>query len=179
MKSLRKGAFFLVVVLQLFILLGMIAKRIHLLHTGTVVRLDCRPVDPRSLLSGDYVELRYRIADLNSLPGTNVHRRREDRFSRTIYVALEKGTDDDVWHAVACSDAPQDVAGAERVVVRGRTDSGLTDIRYGIEQFFVPQYQGLRIERNLDRVTVDVAVGSSGECAIKRLYIDGTEVNFH
>lgn len=37
--------------------------REHLLETGRVVLLELAPVDPRSLMQGDYMALRYKVAD--------------------------------------------------------------------------------------------------------------------
>ena len=176
MKPMRKFAFVLVVALQVVILLGLVMKRIHLLETGKVVRLSCRPVDPRSLLSGDYVELTYRIADIP----------RSDRRviglinpRKDIYVAVKKDEKSDVWEAVAYSMERKAVEGEGRVILRGRTSTRYGRIKFGVEQYFVPQFEGLKIERQMAKVTVDVAVSESGECAIKKLYIAGDEVVFY
>jgi uncharacterized membrane-anchored protein len=40
-----------------------IASREAMLATGRVILLELAPVDPRSLMQGDYMALRYRIAD--------------------------------------------------------------------------------------------------------------------
>ncbi|RKZ93014.1 MAG: hypothetical protein DRR19_02445 [Candidatus Parabeggiatoa sp. nov. 1] len=42
----------------------------HLLAEGTTVLLELAPVDPRSLIQGDYMILRYKIADLPELSDT-------------------------------------------------------------------------------------------------------------
>ncbi len=177
MKSPRKMAFIIVVLLQVLLLLGMVFKRVHLLKTGKVVRLGCRPVDPRSLLSGDYVELTYIAADLprvrNKIVGTDIKAR------SAVYVAVEKKKDSDTWDAVAYSMERKKVEGPDRVILRGRVKRRNGRVRFGVEQYFVPQFQGLRIEREIAKVTVDVAVSDDGECAIKRLYIAGKEVTFY
>ena len=38
-------------------------QREQLIATGTVVRVELAPVDPRSLMQGDYMALRFRVAD--------------------------------------------------------------------------------------------------------------------
>jgi len=38
-------------------------QREQLIATGTVVRLELAPIDPRSLMQGDYMALRFRVAD--------------------------------------------------------------------------------------------------------------------
>ena len=55
-----------VVVAAALVILGIvnwtIASRESMLATGRVVLLELAPVDPRSLMQGDYMALRYRIA---------------------------------------------------------------------------------------------------------------------
>ena len=176
MKPLRKFAFVLVVALQVVILLGLVLKRVHLLKHGKVVRLSCRPVDPRSLLSGDYVELTYRVADI---PRSSKKVIGEIKSWKTIFVAVKKREESDVYDAVAYSMKRHDVEGEGRVILRGRTSSRYGRIKFGVEQYFVPQFEGLKIERQMAKVTVDVAVSESGECAIKKLYIADEEVVFY
>lgn len=40
-----------------------IAEREHLLSHGALVLLELRPLDPRSLMQGDYMRLRFEVAD--------------------------------------------------------------------------------------------------------------------
>jgi uncharacterized membrane-anchored protein len=62
------------------------------LSTGESVLLEVLPVDPRDLLRGDYVILRYKISDIpNELIPSGMResfRRFEDK--RDVYVSLEK-----------------------------------------------------------------------------------------
>ena len=51
-------------------------------------------------------------------------------------------------------------------------------VSYGIESYFVPQGQGVAIERTEKaRIEVVAAVSPSGDAAIKRLLIDGKPVH--
>ena len=54
-----------------------IAGKEKQLAEGKVVYLDLAPVDPRSLMQGDYMALRFRLADSvhNALPKTKDHKR--------------------------------------------------------------------------------------------------------
>lgn len=56
---LRAG---LLAALCLLIPAGLVAHKEHLLDTGRGVYLELAPVDPRSLIQGDYMELRYALA---------------------------------------------------------------------------------------------------------------------
>ena len=64
MKSFQKAAFITIVIMQIAVLGVMIGNRVCLLDTGVKVLLKCEPVDPRSLISGDYVILNYEISSL-------------------------------------------------------------------------------------------------------------------
>ncbi len=65
----------IVILLNLVLLLiyfnHSIAKKEELLQDGQLVLLELAPVDPRSLMQGDYMALRYKISvniDFNSMP---------------------------------------------------------------------------------------------------------------
>ena len=46
---------------------GMIAQKEALIRNGTTIYLELRPVDPRSLMQGDYMELRYNLNDVSGM----------------------------------------------------------------------------------------------------------------
>ena len=181
MKPFPKIAFVLVVVFQLLALVGMIANREYLLRTGQVVLLKCQPIDPRSLLSGDYVRLNYTISTFREEQFRAVNRDNETfQQQDTIYVALEKPANSQFWDAVAVSHDLKKLKAAYPVVLRGVFLSTWSyQIRYGVEQYFVPQFEGLQIEQEIRNASVEVAVSSSGESAIKRLFINEQEVKFY
>jgi len=57
----------LIIVLNLLLLLGYfnysVVKKEELLENGQLVLLELAPVDPRSLMQGDYMALRYKISE--------------------------------------------------------------------------------------------------------------------
>jgi len=63
-KAVRKAVVVLAALLILGIVNWSIASREAMLATGRVVLLELAPVDPRSLMQGDYMALNYRIANL-------------------------------------------------------------------------------------------------------------------
>ena len=83
MKSWARIAFLTVVAAQLVFLIGFIGIRETALFTGTEVVLQTVPVDPRSLLQGDYAILDYEIA---TLPGYMETR----GIGETVYVKLRR-----------------------------------------------------------------------------------------
>lgn len=59
----RKNAVFLVLILILLLVNFSIYRKERQLAAGTLVCLRLAPVDPRSLMQGDYMRLRYALAD--------------------------------------------------------------------------------------------------------------------
>lgn len=160
MKPWVRIAFGAIVAAQLVFLVGFIGVREIALRTGTEVVLQTVPVDPRSLLQGDYAILDYEIARLPDWM---------DAFSagRTVYVALRE--ERDVWTSTAYTDERRRVAG--EVFIKGRIDRiGHAD--FGIGTYFVPEGTGHIVERARD-VKVVVSVDRNGNAVIKDLLVDG------
>ena len=161
MKPWARIAFWIVVAGQLVFLLGFIGVREAALRDGTEVVLQTVPVDPRSLLQGDYAILDYEIASLPSwmqdLP-----------VGETVYVVLkeEQGVS---AAAVAYTGGRSVVAG--EVFIKGRVDRrGHAD--FGIGTYFVPEGTGRIIERAQD-VKVVVNLDGDGNAVIKDVLVDG------
>lgn len=174
----------LIVMIQTLVLTGMIAKRQWTLATGTPVLLETRPIDPRSLFRGDYVTFSYDISRLrlDDLAG-------DDNFERhdTVYVVLEPG--ELYWRAGGVYHRPP----AGELALRGRveyvsehwwnaeTESSETarhiTVRYGIEDYFVPEGEGRVLERPAQDAVVSlrIAVDRFGNGAIQALLINGVE----
>lgn len=177
-RGLRLAAYFLVFAIQAGFLVSMLAARASVLANGTEVRLSVLPVDPRDFLRGDYVILSYSLSRLDSalLGG-----RDEFEYGAPIFVELTQ--QGDVWSPVALhAEKPENA-----VAIRGTVDS-VTNVSecgssscavyrasFNIEKFFVPEGEGLELERlrNNERVEVDVAIGSDGRALLKRLLVDG------
>ena len=62
MKSKNKKWLIIVVLLQVLLLGGTVSMKENLLRTGQTVKLELVPIDPRSLMQGDYVRLNYKIS---------------------------------------------------------------------------------------------------------------------
>lgn len=183
-----RTALLLVVVVQSLVLAGMIAKRQWTLATGALVVLETRPVDPRSLFQGDYVRIQYAIGQLrlDQLAGDDEFRRHQ-----RIFVVLEPGapywTPVSVWRERPTVAPPQ-------VVIRGEVEYASdslwnpetseverrpnVQVRYGIENYFVPEGEGRAIERPRtgDSVSLRIAVDNRGEAAIHALLVNGEEI---
>ena len=156
MKPWARIAFWIVVAGQLVFLLGFIAVKEVALRTGTEVVLQTVPVDPRSLLQGDYAILDYEIADSpEELPQ-----------GMTVYVVLWRGPE--VWEA---NYYEYSLPSASEVFIKGRVDSrGRLD--FGIGTYFVPEGTGHIIEDAQD-VKVVVKLDANGNAIIKEVLVDG------
>ncbi len=178
---------------QSLFLAAMIQDRVTLLRSDHVVTLKTEPIDPRDIFRGDYVILNYEISRLmlEALEG-------DDGFAQgdTIYVELKSAGD--IWQPVAAWHEPRDPSPGNEVirgrvswVIEGRPvtepadgeevpciDCNSATVTYGIESYFVPEGEGRELEdqRNAGSLTVDVALGSDGEAAIKGLRLDGEPV---
>ncbi len=160
MRPWVRIAFWAIVAAQLVFLIGFIGVREVALRTGKEIVLQTVPVDPRSLLQGDYAILDYEIARLPDWM---------DGFSagRTVYVSLQEQRD--VWTSSAYTDERSRVAG--EVFIKGRIDRiGHAD--FGIGTYFVPEGTGHIVERAQD-VKVVVSVDRNGNAVIKDLLVDG------
>ena len=138
------------------------------LRSGTAVRLASVPVDPRDLLRGDYVILRYAVEDTRGLPGPVV------RDGDRVYLRLApKGA---LWTAVGYERGVADT-GDGTVSVRGRVE-GVDDrgpLRVALDdlgRYYVPEGRGV-LEGAPEVV---VRVGADGGARIDRLELDGRRV---
>lgn len=160
MKTWARIAFWIVVAGQLVFLLGFIAVKEVALRTGTEVVLQTVPVDPRSLLQGDYAILDYEIAELPPFM-------QDDQVGETVYVVLQE--DADAWRGARYAGSLRLVEG--EVFIKGRVDRrGHAD--FGIGTYFVPEGTGHIIERAQD-VKVVVKLDADGNAIIKEVLVDG------
>ena len=156
---------FAVVAAQVIGLVVFAGVRQVALTQGREVTLQTVPVDPRSLLQGDYAILDYEIAEL--------HEYLRDRPVGTeIFVVLHECGD--VWcgpHQSAREPEPTQVFIRGRIDERGRID-------FGIGTFFVPEGTGHIVENARD-VKVVVSLSSSGNAVIKEVLVDGVPFNMY
>jgi len=179
-----------VLVLQTAALGWMIYSRAELLRTGAEVTLTVVPVDPRDLFRGDFVNLNYSITNLR--PGV-IGGDSDFLPNDPIWVVLDTSLAGAARPTGVFKHQPPTLP--ERTAIRGRVQSvydgpppiddpegcpnpcRTVHVNYGIEQYFVPEGEGRKIEnlRNDSRISVIAAVDSEGRAAIKKLLIDGVE----
>ena len=154
---------FAVVAAQVIGLVVFATVRQVALTQGREITLQTVPVDPRSLLQGDYAILDYEVAELPDWL-------RDEPVGNTVYVVLRECGE--VWCAGRHSTwepNPTDVFIRGKVNDRRRLD-------FGIGTFFVPEGTGHIVERAQD-VKVVVSLSASGNAVIKTVLVDGEPFN--
>lgn len=170
------------ILLQCLLLVLMVADRMQILREGREVTLQTQPVDPRDLLRGDYVVLRYDISQVSS--GALAGKPAAERHP-VVFVKLAPNANG-LYEAVSVHVEPVPVTAPE-ILIRGRVGyscgAGRTfcdklTIKYGLESYFVPEGEGRKLEqaRNAQKLRVVASVLPSGRAAIKRLLLDGEPV---
>ena len=176
----------IIVTLQTLALLVMIGMKQYTLVTGQPVVLKTAPIDPRSLFRGDYVRLNYAISRLDptTLAGDDEFERGDD-----IYVVLQQG--EEYWEPVSLH--RRRPAAGDRRVIRGKVEyfnrsrsasrapsaepGQWISVKYGIENYFVPEGEGRRLERPApgETISIRVMVDAYGNAGINAVLVNGAE----
>ncbi|WP_338753243.1 GDYXXLXY domain-containing protein [Bacillus sp. FJAT-52991] len=137
----------------------------QLLQHGQLVALKLEPLDPRSLLQGDYVQLNYEM-----------HTKffdKQDPLEGKVHVILEKSTDSvlvngkqvPIYKPKTFVSANQPaVVNEEKVTLQGKSKYGTLDL--GIEHFFIPENTGQKWE---DKNYALVRVSKNGDAILETL----------
>lgn len=176
----------IVLVLQTLVLIAMVGMKQWTLTTGMPILLETEPIDPRSLFRGDYVRLKYVITEiqLDQLDG-------DDEFDEhdVIYIVLQQG--DTYWEPIAVHNE-YPTGKNDKTIIKGEVKRVLENrwnqekkkmepdnylqIRYGIENYFVPEGEGRELEiQTTGKVDIRVAVDKFGNAGIKAVLVDGKE----
>lgn len=176
----------LIVLLQSVALIAMVGIKQYTLATGVPVVIKTKPIDPRSLFRGDYVRLNYSISVLSlaELAGDK-HFVRGD----TVYVVLHK--QGEYWEALSVHHQMPKVA-SDQVVIKGEVKyaygTGYTrqgqptpaattriNVKYGVENYFVPERQGRELERPKtgETISIRLVIDRFGNAAIRAVLVNG------
>ncbi|WP_422375422.1 GDYXXLXY domain-containing protein [Roseibium sp.] len=161
----------LLALIQLGLIAIPLADRMQVQTSGTLVPLAVVPIDPRDLLRGDYVIINLAIARVSAdLPGS------EDlRAGDSVFVELDR-QGDGAATPVALS---RDRSKLGSLAIAGTVQSATAEairIDYGIDAFFLPEGEGLEIERmDTDRILLEVAVTKDGRSLPVNLLVDGKQ----
>lgn len=157
----RKKLVLLPVILLQFAVVGyQVWNSETILAEGTLIKLELLPVDPRSLLQGDYVQLNYSISSLDGElpPGKKI---------RVVLRKKEQGVHEfsGYYEVEGVWNQPYQ-AKPDDVIINGRV-YGWNDVEYGIESYFVPEGTGLEVEEKAKYALV--RVGKNGDAILERL----------
>ncbi|MFT3731310.1 MAG: GDYXXLXY domain-containing protein [Hyphomicrobium sp.] len=172
-----------VALIQSTALFDMIYQRHRLLKSGRELTLAVRPLDPRDIFRGDYVTLGYDISTFKkpsdeSDPAFSGLTGGSEAFV-TLSPKPEGGwVETRIGNTYPAAVAPGDVVLKGRVQSTWKTQNPpetIVNVRYGIEQYFVPEGTGRDLESKVrdHKIEAIVAVGSDGTALIKGLVIDG------
>lgn len=166
--------FLFIMMVPLIIILGFVGVKLYTVYTGEEILLEVAPVDPRDMFRGDYVALTYEISRISLLTVPY-----DSAFSpgETIYAVLSKKdkywTIDSVSHTEPLLDETQ-------VFMKGRVITATEKsvrVEWGIESYFVPEGEGLTIERMRNaELSAVVVVDNTGSSVLKQLLINDEPV---
>lgn len=151
------------VVLQLFILAGMLVKAEYPLWVGSEIRVKTVPVDPRSMFRGNYARLSYPIS---RLPKGSIAPSMRLRKGEVVYVQLHQADGDEFYSVKQALLEPP----ADGLFLRGRIVNNYAPyrVKYGIEAFFAPKVKALKLEKELRNGGVALLmVTDGGRVALK------------
>ncbi len=183
-----KRWFWLAVALQVALLLGMAGRHAYTVSTGAPALLKTEPVDPWDFFRGEYVRLNYEISRLDP---TEVTMNGPFKAGQTVWVTLQQGTP--YWTATAVS-TQRPAAAANQILLKGTVESvyepvaepwpgapkpGEIRIRYGFEQFYVPEGQGSGLEQRQVDLSVEIKVDGFGRGALSKVFLAGKEITWN
>lgn len=158
--SWRGALIALGLVLALAVVNFAIVSRERLLAEGEVVLLELAPVDPRSLMQGDYMSLRFAIEDdLRSALGDPSWARDAHRDG---YAVLALAPDHTV--RFVREQASSEPVGEGEIALRYRLRSG--ELRIVTNAYFFPEGQAARYEHARFG---ELRVGTDGEALLTRM----------
>ncbi|RSK26762.1 DUF2157 domain-containing protein [Bacillus sp. HMF5848] len=136
-----------------------------LLQNGVTIKLKLAPIDPRSLLQGDYVRLNYDISTIEDLQHIELH------HNQLVEIVLQKNKVTGIYqyanvYSVNGSFNTTYTAQPDDVIITGRYD-GWNNVYYGIETYFVPEGTGLDVQENANYAIVKV--GENGNAILQGL----------
>lgn len=158
---MKSRALWFVLLLQILAIGGLYAYRAAGLSEATI-HLRTVPVDPRDLLRGDFVILRYEISRVNAeqnpfqLTGGSVYvvLRREGKFGSIVTIRSSASEAREALPPGGC-------------ILRAELRNG--ELTYDLERFYVAEGTG-RAAPPGGQLVAEVAVRSNGNALIKQLY---------
>jgi len=162
----------LVLALQTAWLLGTVITQEYALGHGRAILLETQPVDPRDMMRGDYLMLRYKISDVPTNRFSPPVKRGLPEGTK-IFVALAPGTNQ--FYEITRASTNEFALAANEVLLKGESANrwwnatNSVHITYGIERYYVAEGTG----NPAGKLTVQAVVPASGHPKIKEVFVDG------
>ncbi len=175
-----KIKFWLSVALQIVILISFILIMQYRLISGEKVRLKLiPPKDPLSLFQGHYLILDYEISELDS---EKYYIPSGVGSGETVYITL---SDNGSYHepvSISISRPKGEIFIKGTVTSSGW--SGNLRVKYGIENYFIPEDKAEEIEEKFfellrdedNDLLVEIRIDGSGNAMINKFLVDGEEI---
>jgi uncharacterized membrane-anchored protein len=147
----------IILMLQVTGFIGLYFYYQHIEKAAKTYLIKCEPVDPRDLLIGDYISLRYAISTLPE-------RFQElDYKNQDVYITLQPSGP--VWEVQDVGKVPP---AAGMPYLKGQGNG--REIKYGIERYYVSEGKGKNVPNDL---CAQIAIQPGGIAQLKKLYSDG------
>ncbi|WP_409304870.1 GDYXXLXY domain-containing protein [Peribacillus sp. SCS-155] len=157
-----------VVLLQMAFLSVQVFKSESILKNGKEITVSLVPVDPRSMLQGDYVILRYSFSTIPELSENGEYSQEIPDGDVVSVLLRENGNGIYQYGGNFAHDGkwmdPYEKQEGD-VIIDGRYDA-YNSVTYGIENFFIPEGKGSEYE---GRKFAELKVGSNGDAILTRL----------
>jgi uncharacterized membrane-anchored protein len=179
---MRSKLILLLILCQLLVLGFMAAKREYIRAYGTEIYLRTAPIDPRDPLRGDFVRLRYTMSTVRPAQTRGTIKQHLKDRDYPVYAVLQPDAGGmqvldyltDEQPAQPASFIKGYVTNNWNLISWAAWNADAIHVRYGIEQYFVEQGQGLAMEEKLGQrndmqipLEVQIAVGADGTAVIK------------
>jgi uncharacterized membrane-anchored protein len=161
----RKRSWIIAATLQALFLLFIAGSYYSIDYFGKEIKIKTAPVDPRDILYGDYVTLRF---DISTVPVSKWKDDNQlfDSRQHTAFVVLEENKEGyyEVQNVYPEKPEVQD----HQVVLKGQAERIWGDateqiqINYGIERYYVEENTGKILEQQASEMVVTVSVAPWG-----------------
>lgn len=151
--------------LQGCILVGEYVTAALPLWTGQEIKVKTVPIDPRSLLRGQYVRLNYHFTEI---PSKDIESELKLRNGEVVYVLLKEKGDHYEYASVSLEEPSGGVFLRGRIANRKyEEEKEYFRIRFGIEALFLPKEDAINKETKLrDGGIATIMVASSGKARL-------------
>lgn len=133
---------------------------------GRSILVRTVPVDPRDLISGQYIRLAYEFSTGRTLADLDVRFRDGPPSGSTIWVVL--GPEEEFYVPVSVHDERPERLEPAQLALRGTVSGSM--LRFGIERYFVQEGTETPDPRD---ITVGLRVGDDGLPRIETVFVRG------